>query len=104
MDAFVENVFYVFNLCEGLLWIGMAIGFLVVLARKRQNVDLMLATSLLFLVFGISDFVEIETGGWYKPWWLLLWKASCLVGFASVYTLFRKRRRASKATSVSAST
>ena len=104
MDAYVESVFYVFNLCEGLLWIGMAIGFSVVFIFKRRDPYLMLSTGLLFLAFGISDFVEIETGGWYKPWWLLLWKASCLVGFASVYTLFRKRRRASKATSVSAST
>jgi hypothetical protein len=52
----------------------------------------MFVAALLFLVFGISDFVEITTGGWYKPWWLLLWKASCLVGFVIVHTFFRRRR------------
>jgi hypothetical protein len=97
MDAFVECVFVVFNLCEGLLWCGIAVGFVVVLTRKRQNVDLMLAAMFLFMVFGISDFVEITTGGWYKPWWLLLWKASCLAGFAAVYVLFRRRRQSSDA-------
>jgi hypothetical protein len=92
MDTLIQGIFVIFNLCEGLLWSGIGIGFAVALSRKRQNPDLMLATALLFLAFGISDFVEITTGGWYKPWWLMLWKASCLVGFAVMYTLFRIRR------------
>jgi hypothetical protein len=93
IDAIVESVFYIFNLCEGLLWTGIGVGFVVVLVRKRRNTDLMIGTALLFLAFGLSDFVEIHTGGWYKPWWLLLWKASCLAGFAAVYALFRRRWR-----------
>jgi hypothetical protein len=91
-DLVVDNLFWVFNLCEGLLWIGIGIGCVVRLVRVRQNRDVISAGSLLFLAFGISDFVEIHTGGWYKPWWLLLWKASCLAGFVVVYGLFRARR------------
>jgi hypothetical protein len=93
VDVLLQSVFYAFNLCEGLLWGGIAVGFAVVFIRKRKNPDLMLASGLLFLAFGISDFVEIRTGGWYKPWWLLLWKASCLLGFAFVYALFRRRKK-----------
>mgnify|MGYP001601553705 CR=1 FL=1 len=92
MDALIDHAFGIFNLCEGTLWIGIAVGFAVVYYRKRQNPDLMLASGLLFLAFGISDYVEIETGGWYKPWWLLLWKASTLLGFFIVHILFRRRR------------
>ncbi len=92
METLVEHIFTVFNLCEGLLWIGIAVGFAVVFRRRRQDPDLMLAAGLLFLAFGLSDFVEIKTGGWYKPWWLLLWKASCLLGFAVVFLRFRSRR------------
>jgi hypothetical protein len=93
MELLARRVFVIFNLCEGILWIGVAVGVAVVLAHKRRNPDLMLITGLLFLAFGISDFVEITTGGWYKPWWLLLWKGLCLTGFAAVYLLFRRRRR-----------
>jgi len=93
-ESLAETTFTVFNACEGVLWVGIAIGFGVVFARRRQDADLMLAAGLLFLTFGISDFVEIRTGGWYKPWWLLAWKASNLLAFVAVYALFRRRRLA----------
>jgi lipopolysaccharide export LptBFGC system permease protein LptF len=97
MDALLQNAFCIFNLCEGLLWVGIAVGFAVVFARKRRNPDLMLATGLLFLAYGVSDFVEIRTGGWYKPWSLLLWKVCSILGFAIMYRLFRNRRKSSTA-------
>ncbi|MBE7458640.1 MAG: hypothetical protein KJ057_17160 [Phycisphaerae bacterium] len=31
-----------------------------------------------FLAFGASDVVEADTGAWWRPWWLLAWKAACL--------------------------
>lgn len=30
-------------------------------------------------VFGGSDLVEARTGAWWKPWWLFVWKAACVV-------------------------
>jgi hypothetical protein len=92
MEAAAESDFCIFNICEGILWIGIAIGFAAVFYRRRENLDLMLASGLLFLSFGLSDFVEIKTGGWYKPWWMLGWKGATLLGFVVVYVLFRKRR------------
>lgn len=90
-EAFVQHVFSVFNLCEGLLWLGIAVGFGFVYHKRRQNAALMAAAGLLFMTFGLSDFVEIQTGGWYKPWWLLAWKAFNLLGFIVVYLLHRRR-------------
>jgi hypothetical protein len=86
------RVFCVFNFGEGIVWILIAFGIAVVFWRKRENADLMMASALLFLTFGISDFVEIKTGGWYKPWWLFAWKAANLLGLVIVCLMFRKRR------------
>jgi hypothetical protein len=92
MEAAAESAFCIFNICEGILWIGIAVGFAVVFYRRHQNLDLMLASGLLFLSFGLSDLVEIKTGGWYKPWWMLCWKGATLLAFVVVYLLFRRRR------------
>ena len=86
------RISYAFNLCEGLLWILIGVGF-VVLLRKREHADLRLAASVLFVTFGVSDFVEMWSGGWYRPWWLLAWKAADICGLVLLYALFRKRRK-----------
>jgi len=77
----------IFNLCEGIVWICLAV--LVYFGpvfekdgRKHQR----LLFSVFLIFFGISDFIEIKTGGWWKPWWLLIWKAACLAGIAIILT------------------
>jgi hypothetical protein len=89
-----ETVFCVFNLAEGVLWIGIGLGFAVALWRSRAESGLKTAARLLFVAFGISDFVEIHTGGWYKPWWLFAWKAACVCGLLVVLVLRHRRQRA----------
>ncbi len=84
-------MFFVFNICEGLLWIVIGVGFAVVYSRKREHPGPMLSGCVLFLTFGVSDFVETTTGAWYKPWWMLLWKAANLLGLLVVYRLLRIR-------------
>ena len=37
-----------------------------------------------FFVFGASDYIELRTGAWWDPPWLLAMKAACLVVFAAV--------------------
>jgi hypothetical protein len=39
---------------------------------------------LLFAFFGLSDLVEVTTGAWWRPWWLLAWKAACLLGLIAI--------------------
>lgn len=92
-ETFVQHAFSVFNFFEGLLWLGVAVGLACVYHKRRRNADLTVAAGLLFMTFGLSDFVEIQTGGWYKPWWLLAWKASDLVGLLVVYRIHRRRLR-----------
>ncbi len=83
-EATAARVFFTFNICEGILWLAFAAGFAVVFLRRRQRLGLMLAGGLLFLSFGLSDFVETQTGGWYKPWWMLAWKGVTLAGLLTV--------------------
>jgi len=87
-----DQVFCVFNGIEGAFCMIIGIGFFTAFLRKRKDRDLLLTAALLFLGFGASDFVEIGTGAWYRPWWLLTWKASTVLALAIMYTLYRKRR------------
>ena len=95
MDAFLERLCSVFNFFEALFWIAIAAGFGVTYWRKRQNGDLMLAAGLLLFEFGLSDFVEMQTGAWYRPWWLCLWKTATVIALLALFVLFRKRRSVS---------
>ncbi|MTJ49845.1 hypothetical protein [Dolichospermum sp. UHCC 0259] len=79
----LETLYRQGNYIESGLWGLFAIGFLVysykshTLVAKRKNQ----IVAFIFLVFGISDIIEVQTGAWWKPWWLFLWKASCVIGF-----------------------
>ena len=46
-----------------------------------------------FLLFGISDFIEIGTGSWFRPLWLLLWKGVCVITIVSSYVWYRRLKR-----------
>lgn len=91
MDWGIQNTFRCFNQAEGTFWILLGLAMFVVMARRRRDVELRTAAGLLFIAFGLSDFVEIHTGGWYKPWWLLAWKATNLAGLFGVFLGFRHR-------------
>ena len=83
-----------FNAFEALLWVAFAV--LVPIATKavlpaRDRVILAIA----FVVFGVTDFIEIYTGAWWEPWWLLCMKGLCVIVFLygiGRYHHFRKRR------------
>lgn len=89
----VTPLFRYSNYAEAVLW--MAIGTVVILRTKRRGgvrrLHWVLATAL--LLFGVSDLVEANTGAWWRPPWLLVWKGGCLVVFLAVFLLFRKQRR-----------
>jgi hypothetical protein len=75
------------NHVEAALWAAFA---LVVLLSGRSRSRLTLATAL--LLFGISDLVEARTGAWYRPWWLLTWKAACLAVMLALGILYKSRQ------------
>ena len=88
MDAYLSE----FNFWEAWLWFACA-GVLALraLPAGRPHRQLSVYAALAFLLFGLSDLVEIRTGAWWRPWWLLTWKGACLVAFAALYYAYRRR-------------
>ncbi len=75
------NITQTFNIIEGVFWIVVALFFLVPTLRSGEKHRwFCLFGALVFIAFGLSDFYEVHTGAWWKPWQLLLWKAACIVG------------------------
>jgi hypothetical protein len=73
----------IFNYGEAVLWWIFVLVFIVRAVRgeaKWRPDQLILA--LAFAGFGVSDWIEVETGAWWRPWWLLVLKAVCLLGIA----------------------
>lgn len=70
------------NLIEAVLWFAFAAAFAVLAYQasgpKRR---LWLIQTVAFLVFSASDVIESQTGAWWRPWWLLIMKASCIAVF-----------------------
>jgi hypothetical protein len=67
-----DPVFVYGNYAEAAVWAAMGA---IALFRLRNRVGVALA--VLLVAFGISDVVETTTGAWYRPWWMLAWKAAC---------------------------
>ncbi len=81
------------NYIEGVFW--TIVGIVLAIAGQRANSayrGLSIAASGTFVVFGLSDFVEAQTGAWWRPLWLLGWKASCIVVLAWCYWKYRRIR------------
>lgn len=74
-DAFVRG----FNLGEAVLW-----GVLALLTLFWRAPDRFAGTHwrrflpVGFLIFGVTDLIERETGAWWRPWWLLMLKTACV--------------------------
>ena len=70
------------NSVEAAVWIS--IGLLLLAGSKKAAVNSsrkgVVALSILFVTFGISDVVEVYSGAWWRPWWLLIWKTLNAIG------------------------
>ena len=90
MDEFAK-----FNLYEGSSWILLGIVSFVLnkFATERYSTITTTASSI-FVLFGISDYVEIKMGGFLYPviWWLLAWKIVCVVGMTIIAIWYFKLR------------
>jgi hypothetical protein len=80
------------KLIESGLWLMVVFFVLIQALRSRRRARRVL--SLLagaFLVFGVSDLIEADTGAWWRPVWLLVLKGGCLVvlicGFGEYYRI-----------------
>jgi hypothetical protein len=84
------------NWIEAGLWLGVSLILLGKALKARSGVRRVLLTvAVAFLVFGISDVIETQTGAWWRPGWLLMLKGACIlvffVGFREYYRLTRRK-------------
>jgi len=90
MDEFTR-----FNLYEGSFWILLGIVSYIlhkILPEKYKKTTIVAGT--IFILFGISDNMEIKTSGFLYPiiWWLLAWKVACVVGIIFIVVWYFKLR------------
>jgi len=90
MAAF-DPTFVLSNRIEAGLWFVIALATAIAAFRRRHLRRDFLIASAAFALFAVSDLVETHTGAWWRPWWLLAWKAACLVAF--LYLLKRHLTR-----------
>lgn len=80
-----------YNAFEVILWGSIGAYLLVVRARAptvmRRNLTV---SGISFFFFAASDVVEIQTGAWWSPWWLLVWKALCVAVLLATYFSFKR--------------
>src|SRR2546430_1928428 len=85
-----------YNYVEIGIWcaMGVAAGGLALRRRGDARRDLLLA-SVTLITFGLSDYAENRTGGeWWTPWWLLAWKAGCVLVLLALLLRAKRRGRA----------
>lgn len=75
----------VFNQIEVVLWAVAALIFVLrgVSDAACRRHAFIAATAFLF--FSGSDAMEIQTGAWWRPWWLFVWKAACVLTLIGVW-------------------
>ena len=96
----ITREFQILNYIEAAVWCCIAAIALILALRAsgaaRSDAVLWAITLILF---GASDVMESQTGAWWRPWWLLAWKAACLlVMLVLIVRWARRRRRATRAT------
>ncbi len=69
----------IFNYCEAVFWVVVSLVVLIAAAKSSRKVKRIAYIAVPTLVlFGVSDIIEVYTGAWWKPFWLLLWKGICI--------------------------
>lgn len=78
----------IFNYGEAGLWFVIALVLAVRLCMARPWRWLLPCA---FAVFGVSDLIEVQTGAWWDPWWLLVMKAACVLVFLLAWRAHRRQ-------------
>jgi hypothetical protein len=89
----------IFNYCEAVFWAIVSLVILIGAAKTSRRVKKIayVAVPTLFL-FGVSDIVEVFTGAWWKPFWLLLWKGLCIIVLVSCFVYYWRKTLSADAT------
>ena len=89
----LETVYSKGNYIEAVIWFIFAGGFALSAIKNRDLVRLhRIIATLTFLLFGLSDIVEVQTGAWWHPWWLFIWKSLCVLSMFCLLIFHLKMR------------
>ena len=87
-----------FNYIEAVWWISLGI---FVLRYRRRVVPprngLRRTACLALVAFGVSDLIEAQTGAWWEPPSLLIFKGVCLAGIIACAVAYLRGRKAGAA-------
>ena len=88
-----------YNHLEVFIWTILGVFcFAIGCTKPRRERKLFFIAAIDLIIFGISDYFEAKTGNvWWRPWWLLLWKASCIAVMLGIFTIVLRQRRLSRA-------
>ena len=80
-----------FNFWEALFWLFCGIVSFGKAVKNSIYRRKCIVLGVVFVVFGMSDFVEMQTGAWWQPWWLFVWKLLCMISITFVGWLLLKK-------------
>jgi hypothetical protein len=85
----------VFNGGEAFLWLAFAVIVAVRFHRAPRRVRRTArGLAIIFVLFAVSDVVEMRTGAWWRPPGLLFFKAACLAGLLWGFVTLARELRA----------
>ncbi len=93
MIVLAQSFFATANHIEATFWIVVGLisaGY--ALRRTGALANRCWLAAFLFTMFGFSDVVEVQTGAWWRPWWLFAWKAVCVLGLLALLADHWRRR------------
>lgn len=85
---------FVFNAFEAVLWFAIGGVLLFAATRKAEWRGRLLLSAIGFIAFGFTDVVETQTGAWWRPWWLFVWKAACVILLVAVGVYLARKNKA----------
>lgn len=89
----LEAIYTQGNYIEAGIWSAIALGFAVRLIRRSGTERYQsLMAFLTFFFFGLSDIIEVQTGAWWRPWWLFVWKSLCVFSMAALLINYLRSR------------
>ncbi|MGD1717551.1 hypothetical protein [Dapis sp. BLCC M172] len=89
----LETVYRKGNYIEAGIWFIFAGAFAISAIKNRELVRLhRIVATFTFLLFGLSDIVEVQTGAWWHPWWLFVWKSLCVLSMFCLLIFYLKIR------------
>ncbi len=80
------------NAIEAVVWWVLGLCMLTAAVWKKPQRRNIIIVGIILILFGLSDIVEISTGAWWRPLWLLAWKAFCAATlFWHLYAYYKRR-------------